>query len=151
MIPNKEVHIEKSRDLLKRGKKGLLHLVFSRTGIMALLVLLQLGLMLLFALRFRDYLVHYYGLFTLLSLGTVVYILNTDSDPNAKITWLLLIMVAPAAGIPLYIYVHTDLGHRALRDRMRYINKTSQRTLPTTQADLQLPREHPADAAGDSG
>ena len=38
MIPNKEVHIEKSRDLLKRGKKGLLHLVFSRTGIMALLV-----------------------------------------------------------------------------------------------------------------
>ena len=48
MIPNKEVHIEKSRDLLKRGKKGLLHLVFSRTGIMALLVLLQLGLMLLF-------------------------------------------------------------------------------------------------------
>ena len=146
MIPNKEVHIEKSRDLLKRGKKGLLHLVFSRTGIMALLVLLQLGLMLLFTLRFSDYLAHYYGLFTLLSLGTVVYILNTDSDPNAKITWLLLIMVAPAAGIPLYIYVHTDLGHRALRDRMRYINKTSQRTLPTTQADLQLPREHPADA-----
>ena len=146
MIPNKEVHIEKSRDLLKRGKKGLLHLVFSRTGIMALLVLLQLGLMLLFTLRFSDYLAHYYGLFSLLSLGTVVYILNTDSDPNAKITWLLLIMVAPAAGIPLYIYVHTDLGHRALRDRMRYINKTSQRTLPTTQADLQLPREYPADA-----
>ncbi|MBO4930042.1 MAG: PLDc N-terminal domain-containing protein, partial [Clostridia bacterium] len=146
MIPNKEVHMEKSRDLLKRGKKGLLHLVFSRTGIMALLVLLQLGLMLLFALRFEDYLVHYYGLFSLISLVTVVYLLNSDTDPNAKITWLLMITLVPAAGILLYAYVQADLGHRALRDRMRYINKTSQRTLPTTQADLQLPREYPADA-----
>ena len=102
MIPNKEVHMEKSRDLLKRGKKGLLHLVFSRTGIMALLVLLQLGLMLLFALRFEDYLVHYYGLFLLISLVTVVYLLNSDTDPNAKITWLLMITLVPAAGILLY-------------------------------------------------
>ena len=44
---------EKRRQLLKRGKKGLIHLVFSRTGIVTLLLLLQLGLMLLVALRFE--------------------------------------------------------------------------------------------------
>ena len=41
---------EKRLRLLKRGKKGLFHLVFSRTGIMTLLILLQLGIMLLMVL-----------------------------------------------------------------------------------------------------
>ena len=52
---------EKRLRLLKQGKKGLIHLIFSRTGIMTLLILLQLGLMLLMVLRFQDYQVHYYG------------------------------------------------------------------------------------------
>ena len=49
---------EKRRYFLKRGKKGLLHLVFSRTGIVAALLLLQMGLMLLAVSRFEEYLVH---------------------------------------------------------------------------------------------
>ena len=89
---------EKRLRLLKQGKKGLFHLIFSRTGIMTLLILLQLGLMLLMVLRFQDYLIHYYGLFTLLSVATVLFLLNSDSDPNAKITWLLLVSLFPAAG-----------------------------------------------------
>lgn len=137
---------EKRRYFLKRGKKGLFHLVFSRTGIVALLLLLQLGLLLLAVNRFEDYLVHYYGLFTFLSVVTVLYMLNSDTDPNAKITWLLILLLAPAAGILLYVYVHTDLGHRALRDRMRHITKESQRSLPPTQADEALAARHPNDA-----
>ena len=137
---------EKRLRLLKRGKKGLFHLVFSRTGIMTLLILLQLGIMLLMVLRFQDYQVHYYGLFTLLSVVTVLFLLNSDTDPNAKITWLLLVTLVPAAGILLYAYVHTDLGHRALKERMRHITKASLRTLPLSPADDALAREHPQDA-----
>ena len=137
---------EKRLRLLKRGKKGLFHLVFSRTGIMTLLILLQLGIMLLMVLRFQDYQVHYYGLFTLLSVVTVLFLLNSDTDPNAKITWLLLVTLFPAAGILLYAYVHTDLGHRALKERMRHITKASLRTLPLSPADDALAREHPQDA-----
>ncbi|MBR6573491.1 MAG: cardiolipin synthase [Clostridia bacterium] len=146
MVSPKETSAQKRLQLLKRGKKGLLHLVFSRTGIMTLLILLQLGLMLLMVLRFQDYQVHYYGLFTLLSTVTVLYMLNSDTDPNAKITWLLILLLAPAAGMLLYAYVHTDLGHRALKERMRHINKLSQRTLPTSPTDHVLAEEYPQDA-----
>ncbi|MBR5537261.1 MAG: cardiolipin synthase [Clostridia bacterium] len=137
---------EKRLRLLKQGKKGLFHLIFSRTGIMTLLILLQLGLMLLMVLRFQDYQVHYYGLFTLLSVATVLFLLNSDTDPNAKITWLLLVTLFPAAGILLYFYVHADLGHRALKERMRHIAKASQNTLSPSAADDALAREHPQDA-----
>ena len=85
---------EKRRQLLKRGKKGLIHLVFSRTGIVTLLLLLQLGLMLLVALRFEEYLMHYYSTFSLLSFAIVIWLLNSDTDPNAKITRAEFVEVA---------------------------------------------------------
>ena len=137
---------EKRLRLLKQGKKGLIHLIFSRTGIMTLLILLQLGLMLLMVLRFQDYQVHYYGLFTLLSLITVLFLLNSDTDPNAKITWLLLVLLVPVVGMLLYAYVHTDLGHRALKERMRHIHKHTLRLLPAADADTNLARDFPQDA-----
>ena len=113
---------------------------------MTLLIALQLGLMLVMVLRFQDYLVHYYGLFTLFSVVTVLVMLNSGTDPNAKITWLLILLLAPAGGILLYAYVHTDLGHRALKARLRYINKASLHTLPLSQADHILAEAYPQDA-----
>ncbi|MBR4992528.1 MAG: cardiolipin synthase [Clostridia bacterium] len=125
---------EKRRQLLKRGKKGLLHLVFSRTGLMTLLLLLQLGALLVLMLRFQDYALHYYSVTALLSVGLVVWLLNSDTDPNAKITWLVVFLLAPLPGLLLYLYILNDVGHRALRDRMRHIAKTSRRAIPETAA-----------------
>ena len=45
MISPKETPPEKRRRLLKQSKKNLIHLVFSRTGIVAILLLLQIGLL----------------------------------------------------------------------------------------------------------
>ena len=146
MVSPKEESLEKRQRLLKRGKKGLFHLVFSRTGIVAMLLLLQIGTLLLAASRFSDYLLTYYGLSTALSVAGVLYLLNSDTDPNAKITWLLIIALVPVAGLLLYGYIQTDLGHRALRDRMRHITKVSLRTNPPSGSDAALAREHPADA-----
>ena len=146
MISPKETPPEKRRRLLKQSKKNLIHLVFSRTGIVAILLLLQIGLLVLAASRFSDYLLTYYGLSALLSVGTVLYMLNSDTDPNAKITWLLLLLLVPVAGLLLYLYIQADLGHRALRDRMRHITKASMRLTPPGESDRRLAEEHPADA-----
>ncbi len=137
---------EKRRELLKRGKKGLLHLVFSRTGIVTLLLLLQIGALVLLMLRFQEYSVHYYSVSAVLSFCMVVYLLNSDTDPNAKITWLVVILLAPVAGLLLYLYVRNDVGHRALRARMRHINKVSLRTIPPTGQEQALKQLRPEDA-----
>ncbi len=136
---------EKRRELLKRGKKGLLHLVFSRTGVVTLLLLLQIGALVLLMLRFQEYAVHYYSLSAVLSACMVVYLLNSDTDPNAKITWLVVILLAPVAGVLLYLYVRNDVGHRALRARMRQINKTALRLIPPTGTERELAKSRPED------
>lgn len=137
---------EKRRDLLKHGKKGLLHLVFSRTGLVTILLLLQIAIMVSLLRRFQAYAVHYYNLASFLSLALVIWLLNSDTDPNAKITWLVLVLLAPVPGLLLYLYVRNDVGHRALRDRMRQINKASLRAIPPTAADEALPQARPEDA-----
>jgi len=145
MVPNREKPSEKSRELLKKGKHGLITMVFSRAGLVALLLLLQIGGLLVVGLRFQDYLFSYYSLFSLASFVLVLHILSSDSDPNAKITWLVILMVAPAAGMLLYAYIQTDLGHRSLRNRMRNIYKRSAQALPPSPAAEKLEQEHPED------
>ncbi len=137
---------QKRRQLLKRGKKGLLHLIFSRTGIVTLLLLLQLGALVLLGLRFEQYALHFYSVSGVLSVFLVLYLLSSNTDPNAKITWLLIILLAPVPGLLLYLYVTNDVGHRALRDRMRSITKASLRAIPVTEAEKRLPETHPQEA-----
>ena len=145
MVPSRETPSKKSRELLKKGKHGLIAMIFSRAGLVALLLLLQIGGLLVVGLRFQDYLFSYYSLFSLASFVLVLHILSSDSDPNAKITWLVILMVAPAAGMLLYAYIQTDLGHRTLRNRMRHIYKASKKALPHSPAAETLAKTHPED------
>ena len=54
--------------LRKKGRKGLFKLLFSRTGLVAAVLLLNIGLLVGLVLRFRDYLVPYVGITTALSI-----------------------------------------------------------------------------------
>lgn len=137
----------KSRELLKRGKKGLLQVVFSRIGLIVLLLALQIGGLFVLFLKFGKYYPHYYAAVAVLSFGMIIYILNTDSDPDIKLTWLTLIMLLPVAGTLLYFYVKHDIGHRALRARTDEITKESLHALPLTGAEKELNEKHPQDAA----
>lgn len=137
----------KSRELLKKGKKGFLSVVFSRASIIVLLLALQVGALLLLFFRFRHYFPYYYVAFAILSLVMVLHILNTDSDPDIKITWLVVILLLPAAGTLLYLYIQHDIGHRALCRRTDEIFQQSKGILPPTGAEQKLELEHPNDAA----
>ena len=145
MVPSNETPSNKSRELLKKSKHGLIAMIFSRAGLVALLLLLQIGGLLVVGLQFQDYLFSYYSLFALASFILVLHILSSDSDPNAKITWLVILMVAPAAGMLLYAYIRADLGHRTLRNRMRHIHKRSGQALPPSPAAEALEQAHPED------
>ena len=48
----------------------------------------------------------------------VLYLLNSDIDPTAKITWLVIIMLLPAFGTLLLWYTKSDLGNRLARKRL---------------------------------
>lgn len=147
MKPTQERPPRKTRELLKKGKKGLLQFIFSRIGIVMLLLILQVGALLLLFFKFRHFFPHYYTFSAILAVGMAIYILNTDTDPDFKLTWLTVILLLPAAGTLLYLYIHSDIGHRALRARTNTITKESANELPQTSAFQKLKQQHPEDAS----
>ena len=79
--------------LLEKGQQGLAPVVFSRLGIIVLLLLLQLLLLFTAFYWLNAYLPHFIIVSTLFSGFMSMYLLNTDMDATAKITWLLVIML----------------------------------------------------------
>ena len=104
--------------LLNKGKKGLFRVLFSRIGIVTVLILVEAFMMLAMLKWFNEYYPGYYGLTTLFTFVMVIYLLNTKMNPTAKITWLILIMLFPLLGAAFLAWTKSNIGHRALKKRV---------------------------------
>ncbi len=111
--------------LVQTGKRGLLRMVFSRTGLIFLLFLLQAGLLVLSFWHFREFQTHILGGSLALSVVVVLVVLNADLDPTAKLTWMVVIMAMPVFGSLFYWYTQRDVGHRLLKAVMAERQKQS--------------------------
>ena len=134
--------------LLKKGRRGLIRMVFSRCGLMVLLMLLQVLLLAAVYFWFSGLLPHYMGIMSVFVVIMVLYLLNSNFDPTAKITWLVLIMAAPVFGTLLLWYTNGEVGHRALKVRMdQLVDQTKDAIPQDPEAAEALRREDPG-AAG---
>ena len=115
--------------LLKKGKRGFFRIVFSRLGIFVVLLLIQLFIPLALASWFNQYIPHYISLNAVFIVVMVLYLLNSSFDPTAKITWLILIMMAPFFGAIMLLYTRTDLGHRAIKKRLEILQDETAQSL----------------------
>ena len=107
--------------LLKKGQKGFWKLIVSRTGVITLLLVVQIVLMLWAFLEFQEFLPHFVGVYWAFVIFMVLYLFNTREEPTVKLTWLVVIMVVPVAGSMLYLFTKSELGHRVLKRRLRDI------------------------------
>jgi len=136
----KAKHLEQSGKaglrLIKKGRRGLWRMLFSRAGLIAILMLLQVALFVTIALYLQDFVPHYVifsGVFTAV-MG--LYLINSNHDPSAKITWLLVILLLPVFGGLLYLYTRSDVGHRILRDRYADLTRKNRRSLAQSETAL---------------
>ncbi len=123
--------------LLKSSRKGLLRAVFSRTGLITVLLVINIGLLLLLFLRFQRFLPHYLGITTVFVLAELMHLLNSKLDPTAKITWLMVIMVLPVFGCLLYVFVQWEIGHRAMGRRISQLQRENLHRLPQEEVTAQ--------------
>ncbi|MEZ3486235.1 MAG: cardiolipin synthase [Lachnospiraceae bacterium] len=100
------------------AKKGLLRIVFSRTGIILLLILFQIGLIMEAIHDLEEYLTYIYGALLVLEAVVLVYIINTKGNPAFKMTWILCVLVFPVIGVIFYVFVQLQIGTRFLQDRL---------------------------------
>ncbi len=134
--------------LLKKGRRGLLRAVFSRAGLITLLVLLQVLLVIFLFGRLQDFLPHYVTISGFFSAVMALYLLSSRQDPSAKLTWIIVIMLFPAVGALLYLYTQSDLGHRMLRDRYAALTEQTRGRLPQDEGTLAALGEKAPDALG---
>ncbi len=104
--------------LLKKGQSGLVHAIFSRFGLVLVLLLLQVGALFSLVRWFNGLLPHYVGGSILSTAIMMVYLLNQDMDNSVRVTWLVVIALVPVLGVPLFWYTKADVGHNALKKRL---------------------------------
>ena len=138
--------VKDSRELLKKGKRGILNVIFSRTSFAILALALQVCVMIFLFLKFGHFLVHYYATVTVLSIFMILYVVNSDSDQETKIMWLAVLLILPVTGIFLYFYIKFEVGHRALKKKIDEAEIESKKILKEEYME-DFNREYPHDAA----
>ena len=116
--------------LLKTGRKGIIGAVFSRMGLVILLLLVQVALLFSMFYWFEEFLPHILGGTVIFTVTMVGVLLNSSTDPTAKNTWLIVMAVMPVFGALLYLYTQSDVGHRALKKRLAQLIDQTKDSIP---------------------
>ena len=98
--------------LAKPVKKGILKLVFSRFIIIALLLVVQVGILVMAYLWFADKIQILLYLQWIFAFVMIIYLFNSGMDSSAKLTWMLIIAIVPIIGAFLLLWTQANLGHR---------------------------------------
>ena len=146
-LSNKELQ-NKGIRLLKKGQKGIIHAMFSRLGLIILLLVIQ-GLVLFGVfIWFSQFLPHIIGGVALYSIIMVLYILNSRMDPTAKITWLVIMMILPVFGAMLFWFTKSEIGHIATKKRVEQVIEETGNELSQNQDILEkLKQDNPGAAS----
>lgn len=116
--------------VFEKGKRGVIHMLFGRTGIIILLLLLQI-LLLFGVFRYLEMFIPYvFGGFAIFTFFMIIHMINTEYNTTIKLAWIILFALLPAFGALLYIFIRADLGHRALKERYQQVIRESEKVLP---------------------
>lgn len=125
--------------LLSKKKRGLLKLIFSRVGLIVLLLIIEVGILFSVYNWFAEYF-HWFALVqTVFSVGMVLYLFSCVMDATAKLTWLFLIMLFPVPATIMLWFTRKDIGHRAVKARMDGLITVTKDKLPQDQNILIKP------------
>lgn len=108
----------KKKELVQKSKRKLLRVVFSRTGLILLLFLVQVGLLVSAIFWLQEWQTHVVGGSLVLTVVAILVVLNSNLDPTSKLTWMALIAVMPVFGSLFYWYTRRDVGHQLLKGIM---------------------------------
>ena len=116
--------------LLKKGKRGIVRIIFGRTGLILVLFFAQVLLLFSVFRWFTALVPHLLGGGIAFTAVMVIYLLNSDMDNSAKITWLVAIALVPILGVVLFWWTKGEVGHRMLKRRLKQLEQDTRQQLP---------------------
>lgn len=112
-----------NRVVVKKAKKGILNIIFSRVFILLALLCVQCYVLATTVTYLQEYAFYVYAGFLVLSVVTVIYIINGNGKTDFKVTWMLLILTSPIIGSVFYLYMKTQPGTALLQKQLSVLNK----------------------------
>ena len=134
--------------LLQQSKHGVLHIIFSRTVITMLLLLLNFFLLFSFLFELFEGITLIFGGLAVATAIMQIIILNTDDDPSFKLSWCIVVAVLPLFGIVLYTIVRFDPGSRLFKRLLEKSIRSSLPYLPDASETIAKLQREDADTAG---
>lgn len=124
MSRQRDPKVEK-RITVEKGKQGAVQLLFGRTTVIILALVLQVVVLLLGVTFLQKYLVYLYGAYLILTAVVVVIIINKEGSPDFKLAWMVPMLIFPVFGTLLYIFVSMQVGSRMMNRKLtRIIHET---------------------------
>lgn len=132
---------------VKKAKKGILNIVFSRASMVILLLVMQIAIFAMTITRLNAYANYIHIVFALLKIVSVIFIINSKSNPDFKITWILLIFLLPFFGTAFYVFMKIMPGTALIEKRLSDLNQETKQYMSQEKGTLQALRiSKPANA-----
>ena len=123
---------ERIVSLAKPVRKGLLRLVFSRFCVIAVLLLIQIVILVMAYLQFREKLPVLLNVQWIFTFVMIIYLFNNSMDSSAKLTWMLIMALVPLPGAAMLLFTQSNIGHRMETELV-------QRQIDNTRTKLEQP------------
>lgn len=139
---NMDHQLQKVKDLsIKKGKNGLLRVLFGRTGILIACLLIQ-ALMVGLGIRYlAQYVYVLFGGYLAFGVLIVIIIMNRVSHPAFQVSWTAIVLLFPIFGGLLYLYVELQPGTKVLSNRILEVEQQTRQYLnqePEVLQELQM-------------
>lgn len=118
--------------------RGFLKIIFSRTVIFTISILIQVFIIFGIYYFFNEYITYFYLLFVVLGFSIIIDILNNESNPMFKLAWVIPILLIPVFGILIYIIFNNQIIVKKVNKRLDY---TKNKTKKYLQQDIKIYEE----------
>lgn len=124
---------------MMRKLRGLWKIIFGRTTILVLLLLVQLlALFIGFAILDNKIIILNYA-FGFLAIIILIYVVNARQNTSFKLMWIIFILAAPVAGVIFYIFTKIQPGSRYISKRINeLLIEENEYLIPKTETVLKI-------------
>lgn len=126
---------KESIQAIRRIKKPLYKVIFSRFFLVIIFLIMQLFLLLWLFLKVHTYYSKYIVPYELCGLLMVIWIMNSRTNPTYKLSWSVLVAFLPVMGSILYIYANTSMSSFFSK---HHLNETIEETKPYAVSSKQV-------------
>ncbi len=121
---------EKEKSIWEIGKRNVLQVVFSRTMLIMVLIVVQFAYIIARMYAYAEHIPILLGGEFLIVATMMAIILNSKENPSIKLSWCFLVGIFPIFGSIVYLVVKYDLGYRITQKRISFSEAESRKYLP---------------------